>query len=425
MKEKRLISVDRFRGLCIFFMACQGMIEAFGDTFASWEKLISHDADGIQIFNGISFADIFAPCFIFIVGMMLVKSFNSRKEKYGTKKAYVSLASRFLAIIGVGAVLDGLDKAIGVCEDILEEGSLSLSSFFASVFGHKHINVRVYILVFMLVVLLLLILLITKLIKNDKLSIAFRNIVRYVLIALGVFTIYSICAWHGEDISAFYTGQPLLSWSIGTKVWSTLENIGLAGLLALPFVSFKKEGKLVMVIAILFVMTPFISHGGIFTAERVIEGGFYGAFGWACILLLGSYFFELDQENNKKSYWLTVVALLAFVIIFGLIFKMPAAKRGCTPVFVAYTSIIAALLYKGFKLLDKFELKFDLLRTYGSNSIVVYCLHIILSTIVMFIIDSTGATFSVPVGLVFVAISLVLYFVPAYLLQRNGKHIRA
>lgn len=426
---KRLLSIDRFRGLCIVCMLCQGLFGVFEETFESWSLLFEHGEDGFQILPGVAFADIFAPCFIFIVGLTFTRSFLSRQEKVGTKKAYVHLGTRFLAIIGVGGILSGLDKFLGIIEDLLNEGLLTFSLILDGINNNKHLNVKISIYSFIIFVLLLIINLIIKLTQNKEISNKFSNIIRYYVTIIGLFNLYSICAWHGENVEKFYTlsytdGEARLGWSIGTKLWDTLQNIGLAGLLALPFVSFKKEGKLAIVIAILFITTPFVNHGAILMTSQAIEGGLFGGFGWVVILLLGSIFYDLRVEKNIKEYWLLVLALIVFALIGIYGINMPAAKRGCTPVYATVTAAIAACIFALFEQFNNKECKCDILKIFGENGLIIYSINYILAVVLSIIFTSIGFSPSIPVGLVLIVVFVGLYFIPNYILYKKDIHIK-
>ena len=108
-QSKRIISIDRFRGLCMFVMVISFFLGVFEDTFAKWAPIFEHGESGFQILPGIAFADIFAPMFIFVIGLTYVKSFKSREAKYGTKVAYFQIAIRYLGLMGIGALLNGFE----------------------------------------------------------------------------------------------------------------------------------------------------------------------------------------------------------------------------------------------------------------------------------------------------------------------------
>ena len=108
--KERLISIDRFRGLCMFLMVCSFIFGAF-TCFEPLAPLIEHGSKGFQVLPGISIADLFAPMFIFVIGLTIVKSFKSREEKFGTRRAYFQLAVRFLSLIGIGILFNGFENA--------------------------------------------------------------------------------------------------------------------------------------------------------------------------------------------------------------------------------------------------------------------------------------------------------------------------
>jgi predicted acyltransferase len=134
---KRDLAIDRFRGIAIFFVVLSLIVGALLGPmaeileeqgkelpafFALIDKLFSHHArDGVKLIPnflpniigdnraGLSLADLFAPMFLFIIGLTIVKSFKSRAEKYGTKQAYFQLAVRSLGLMAIGFLINGLE----------------------------------------------------------------------------------------------------------------------------------------------------------------------------------------------------------------------------------------------------------------------------------------------------------------------------
>lgn len=422
MENKRLPSIDRFRGLCIFFMLCAFGLGTFEETFKNFAWLFSHGEDGIQILKGAAFADIFAPMFIFIVGMTFTKSFISKENKLGRKQASILTAKRYLSLLGVGAILNGFEKLLDMISEWLEIGSGKTLSDFIEIFAtNKHFNVRIFAGASLIMILLLIVLLITKFI-SEKCNNVIKKVIGYFLSICGVLILYSIVAYTAETIGSKFEAE--ISWSIGTKLWDTLENIGLAGLIAMPFVKATKEEKLSFVILVFVLMTTFVNHGAEEIVTKVVEGGIFGAITWSTILLLGSIFFEYHQENNNKAYWILVISLIAFSLIGIYGFDFLCVKRGCTPVYAAFTAALSAIV---FKIIDKFNnvtFKFDYLAILGGNAIFIYLLNYLLTTIIAVILEITGFVPSIPVGLLFVALLLVIYSCANYLLYKKDKHLR-
>ena len=111
------------RGICIFIMVGSVLLSMFGDTFKAIAGLYGHGASGWQVvagnahfvnggYSGIAFADVFAPLFIFVIGLTFCSSFKRREQMYGATRACFQLGVRFAALTGFGAVVDGVSCPI-------------------------------------------------------------------------------------------------------------------------------------------------------------------------------------------------------------------------------------------------------------------------------------------------------------------------
>ena len=108
--EKRIKSIDRFRGFCVFAMLIFQFLKNF-ESLGFLSRLADHSLEnGIVILPGMTLADIIAPAFIFAIGLTFALSFNKWQRLYGTKHAIIHYLERALAIIGVGTFLDLCNK---------------------------------------------------------------------------------------------------------------------------------------------------------------------------------------------------------------------------------------------------------------------------------------------------------------------------
>ena len=78
VKKERILSIDRFRGFCMFLMACSFIFPLFS-CFDFLAPVVEHGDKGFQILPGISFADLFAAMFIFVIGLTICKSIKDFK----------------------------------------------------------------------------------------------------------------------------------------------------------------------------------------------------------------------------------------------------------------------------------------------------------------------------------------------------------
>lgn len=402
--KERILSIDRFRGLCMFAMVCSFIFGALG-AFSFLEPLIGHGAEGFQVLPGVSFADLFAPMFIFVIGLTMVRSFKSREAKYGTRMAYFQLATRFLALIGIGILFNGFENGWG---DVFT-GSKT--------FAELSIKIQIFAVMFWIAIALLLVYIVSLFFKNEKFKTIALAMLKYFLAVAGVLAVYFILVSTGEKITAPVDGERFGGWE-----WDTLQNIGLAGLLALPFVKYDKWGKLTIV-GITFVVLSVLMQNGLFPlANKILEGGIFGGFSWAGIMLLGAVFAEFKDD---KFYWILSSILLLISVVLIISFNFTAAKRGCTPVYAMFCASISSLVWGGLNFLNNWKPKFDFFAIWGSNAILTYILTLVFVSVLMGgllgeQLATIGVWASVGVWLLIMAIFTVLN----WLLNRKNIHIR-
>lgn len=402
--KERILSIDRFRGLCMFAMVCSFVFGALG-AFEVLTPLIGHGAEGFQVLPGVSFADLFAPMFIFVIGLTMVRSFKSREEKYGTRMAYFQLATRFLALIGIGILFNGFENGWG---DVFT-GSKT--------FAELSIKIQIFAVMFWIAIALLLVYIISLFFKNEKFKTIALAMLKYFLAVAGVLAVYFILVSTGEKITAPVDGERFGGWE-----WDTLQNIGLAGLLALPFVKYDKWGKLTIV-GITFVVLSVLMQNGLFPlANKILEGGIFGGFSWAGILLLGSVFAEFKDD---KFYWILSSILLLISVVLIISFNFTAAKRGCTPVYAMFCASISSLVWGGLNFLNNWKPKFDFFAIWGSNAILTYILTLVFVSVLMGgLLGEQLATIGVWASVGIWLLIIVAYTVLNWLLNRKKIYVR-
>ena len=399
-KKERILSIDRFRGIYMFLMVCSFILPLFS-CFDFLAPVVEHGAEGFQILPGVSFADLFAAMFIFVIGLTMVRSFKSREQKFGTRMAFWQLATRFLALIGIGILINGFSDGWAKVFD----GSKT--------FAQLDTNAKVFGIMLWIAIALLIVMIISLFVKNEKFKKIASAMLRYFFAIAGVLAIYFLLVSTGEKITAPADGTRYGSW-----LWDTLQNIGLAGLIALPFVKFDKWGRLTIASIILVVMTVLMQNGLFPLANSILEGGIFGGFSWACILLLGSVFAELKDD---KRYWVFSSLMLLISVVLIVSFDFIAAKRGCTPVYALFCASISSMVWGGLNMLNNWQPKFSFFAIWGSNAILTYVTTIILSMLLDFIgVASVHAAAAVFIWLAIMA----LFTVVNWLLRRKNHYIR-
>lgn len=402
--KERILSIDRFRGLCMFAMVCSFVFGIFS-SFGFFAPIIEHGEGGFQVLPGVSFADLFAAMFIFVIGLTMVKSFKSREQKFGTRRAYFQLATRFLALIGVGILFNGFEN--GWAQIFTGE----------STWADLSIKIQIFGVMFWIAVALLIVYAVSLFVKNEKFKRIAEAMFRYFLAIAGIMALYFILVSTGEKITSPVDGERFGGWE-----WDTLQNIGLAGLLALPFVKYDKWGRLTIV-GITFVVMSVLMQNGLFPlANSILEGGIFGGFSWACILLLGTIFAEL---KDHKFYWILSALLLLISVVLIVGFDFIAAKRGCTPVYAIFCASISSMIWGGLNFLNNWKPKFDFFAIWGSNAILTYILTIFFVGMILGgVFGETLSAVNIGVAIVITILILALFTVMNWLLKRKNKYIR-
>lgn len=115
MQSKRIVSIDQFRGLAILTMVISNYM--VGIQVIPW--WLKHAQD-----IGLTINDLIAPLFIFAIGLTYGLSFRKRVERDGAFQTYMHFFTRFLAIIGMGAIISSAGTASGRVPDTVEWGVL-------------------------------------------------------------------------------------------------------------------------------------------------------------------------------------------------------------------------------------------------------------------------------------------------------------
>jgi predicted acyltransferase len=104
MPSKRISSIDQFRGFAILTMVLANYMGGV-KLIPGWLK---HAPD-----IGLTIIDLIAPFFIFAIGLTYGLSFRRRFERDGAFRTYSYFLTRYLAIIGLGAIISAGETAVG------------------------------------------------------------------------------------------------------------------------------------------------------------------------------------------------------------------------------------------------------------------------------------------------------------------------
>jgi len=411
----RIKAIDRLRGICIFFVIGSFLLGLLEDFWPGFEKLVpffAHASDGgYQLLPNIAFADLFAPMFIFVIGLTFVKSFRSRERIYGTKKAFFQMAVRYLGLMGIGALLNGI-----------EDGYADL--FSGDKWADLDKNIRVFMVGVVLVIAILIVVIVAQFCKSKKFKDISAAILRYTLAFFGLCVLFFMICSLGEKVGG-WTGSQLVyeGNKYGGWIWDTLQNIGWAGLVALPFVTFDKWSRFILACIGFLGLTIFYQHNGFELSRTILEGGLIGGITWGGIILVGSFFMEL-QEEKSNLYWIIPLVMLSVALVLILRFNYITGKRGCTPTYALVTISVSAFAFKALTYLEKWSPKFGFFEIWGGSSIMTYTIGYVLCLILGMIFETTKASIATWLAILIAVVVFALFTVMNWLLSRKSKHIR-
>jgi len=112
---ERIEAIDQFRGFAIILMVVINYLSGI-ETIPDWLK---HVPD-----IGMNFPDLGTPVFIFAIGLTYSLSYLRRCEKDGLKITLGHFLRRYLAFIGLGAIITAGQSALGIKTELLDWGVL-------------------------------------------------------------------------------------------------------------------------------------------------------------------------------------------------------------------------------------------------------------------------------------------------------------
>ncbi|MDR3263515.1 MAG: hypothetical protein LBT30_04315 [Clostridiales bacterium] len=353
----RMRSIDQIRGLLIFLNAVTYICGAFV-AITSKLPFVNGDKFTFELLKGIPLDDIFLPMFVFIMGLTACSSFKKLQEAKGQTFAAKKFAFKYLVLIGFGTVMmDGLACAYEfIAGKILSEFKL---------------GEQAAIILFFACLPLILFYFITKIIRNKKLTKIAGLMIKIVWAFGGAAAVFFLATSTG----AIFSGVPQ------QNIWDVFQTIGLAGLIALPFMGLNRYGKLIAALALGVLLTAFYRYGGLQGfGDNIFNGGLVGGFGWAIAVLLGGYFRDVKQK--PVLYWVSAIVAVAVPAVLVTVFGFVAVRRGCTPVYAVFASGLGAVIWGIFNLIERvYKPKYSFLSIWGGSSLLTYALSMVFATL--------------------------------------------
>ena len=334
-------------------------------------------------------ADIIAPAFIFAIGLTFTLSFVKWQKIYGTKNAIIHYVERALAIIGVGTFLDLCNK------------------FFSMFNGEHTFNAFDWVVTaFSILAIISLVLRLLALIPSwkNKLSKVAEQIFYISLSCLGIMNI--------------------IITSIDYASVVTLQGIGFAILVALPFVKAKTWVKFLgaAIITILFTVYHQLGNNKELL-DAIVHGGVIGGFGWGAMLIFDMFIADL---YFKKKYNAFIISALFCAIGVFLTQWLGAINLGsCSPTFILVGVGLSGLIFVVFDILDNYyKSKFDPLAWWGKNPIIMFLVEFFVIGVYTSVAPaSLVADAPVWLGIIEGVVAIVVLTAFAYFLYRKKGSI--
>jgi len=399
-ETQRIKSIDRFRGLCVFAMLFFQFLKNIPSLGILSRLAIHNTTEGIYILPGMALADIIAPMFIFAIGLTFALSFSKWEKLHGLKSAILRYVERGLGLVGIGGFLY-------LCGDRV---------FTGAEFNPVDWTFLALSIVTLVLFVAKLLCLIPKLKKayfwmNHAFYIALSTIGLLTLIVALIDFIH-LCG----DINAAHYGY-----------WVTLQDIGMACLVALPFIKAKNWVRALGGGLIFLAFTIFHQIGNNEELlDVIVHGGFIGGFGWGAMLifdLIAADLFFKEEGKVKSKFLIYVLGFFALGMIatryLGVI-----NLGSCSPAFILITPGISGVIFYVFYLTDKLpHFRFDPLLWWGKNPLMMFFVEFFVLGLLTSLCEDLLKTASVYLGLLFAVLALVILTIIAWLLAKRKKSI--
>ena len=351
----RICAVDRFRGFAVLVMI---IIQIWRDFYSLelLSRLGNHKAGlGLTIINGLQFADVFAPMFLFAVALTYKLSYDNRIKEFGKKETIKHFLKRYISLIGIGGIIRAIESILFYFSKGRFEHTIDPFFFFGLFI--------LLLIVFIWVVLNKIISITSKIIFGMVAYIAFLCLVATAR------DFFIQIVFH-KKYSEFQI------WGY----WEALQAIGAAGLVTLMFIKLKNSQRFIVATVLLIGYSLFHESGNNSDIISVYaqQGGFIGIIGQSCILLFGTVLAELFfADPNRLTKYLLAIPGFGLAAVIALHYILPT-MRSVSPSYILLNVFISGSVFLLFKLYDYINLKFDILELLGKNALLMYILQYIL-----------------------------------------------
>ena len=184
----------------------------------------------------------------------------------------------------------------------------------------------------------------------------------------------------------FYGGPWTVVW------WDALTDIGIAGLLAIPFIDKPRAVRVVAATAYLALYQALFTWAGYgaWTMKHSIDGGPLGPLSWAFILLFGSLAYDAMAEKKTEKTFAHLLGWGLALCVAGLALRAewPGVKefwyftqKGMTAPYPVYSMGLAFLTLLAFYFAsDGWGWQVPTFTVMGMNPLILYLVHSVIMT---------------------------------------------
>jgi predicted acyltransferase len=225
--------------------------------------------------------------------------------------------------------------------------------------------------------------------------------------------------------------------SLRVGVWDALMDIGMAGVLALPFMHTGAVLRLtaacvyLALFQLLFSCTPY----GAWLLQNSINGGPLGPLSWVFILLMGTFAADCIFSMERRRMFLIFILMSVVLCACGWLLRMewgsmkafwPFSQFAMTapyPVYATGLCFITVLFF--YVLCERFGIVLPHLSALGRNPLVLYLLQAVLVLLVRIPVHFyEGCSASVVCALASFSLVYGACYLLAYRLHSKGKVIK-
>lgn len=341
-------AVDRFRGFivfCMVFFIAAGEFPCLGIL----ARFANNGVDPFVLFRGMTIADLIDPIFLFIISISYQPSFERRYAKSG-KAAYLHFLTRYLAFIGAGSILVSAED-------------LWINNYPHQIFLHNALMFAVLGSVPLM--------LICRLIRPipKKVGDVIKTVCVASLLILGAF---DIILGIRDDIVIFFD----IDVPYYFKHWAILSEIGMTGLLVIPFLKLTLNQKRAAWYALVLLYTLFQTVPGVIDkTDVVVLGGLIGTVGWLILMLGGVILSTSYRTEGKGAFYLSLLRL-SVLAVFPCI-SFPLVTGAVTVNYVLFSLLAAALCFAIVNVINKINPKFAFFTWWGENPLLLFFIGIL------------------------------------------------